>query len=174
MLRFVKAFLDIALWRKTPAQLPASVLLLCLVAGVTALLELLEVLVALLPAAPAGEILTHVALSVALPLVFAWVVLAIAHQRQRFLQTGTALLGVAVLADLVMYPLASLLSFIGVDRPASLPVGVLLLTGLVWYMLACANIWRAALDARLGLGALISIGYLLLSLVVEQQLFPKS
>ena len=171
MLRFAKAFLDIALWRKSPAQLPASVLLLCLVAGAAALLEVIG---ALLPAAPAGEILMRVALSVALPLLFAWVVLAVARQRQRFLQTGTALLGVAVLAELVLYPLGSLLNFIGFDRPASLPIGVLLMVGLIWYLLACANIWRAALDARLGLGAAISVGYLLLSMVLEQQLLAKS
>jgi hypothetical protein len=51
---------------------------------------------------------------------------------------------------------------------------VLLLVGLVWYLLACANIWRAALDARLGLGVAISVGYLLLSMALEQQLLPKS
>ena len=101
-------------------------------------------------------------------------VLAVARQRQRFLQTGTALLGVAVLAELVLYPLGSLLNFIGFDGPASLPLGVLLLVGLIWYLLACANIWRAALDARLGLGVAISVGYLLLSMALEQQLLPKS
>jgi len=171
MLRFAKAFLDIALWRKSPAQLPASVLLLCLVAAAAALLEVIG---ALLPAAPAGEILTRVALAVLLPLAFAWVVLAIARQRQRFLQTGTALLGVAVLAEFILYPLGTLLNVVGFDGPASVPIGVLLLVGLVWYLLACANIWRAALDARLGLGVAISVGYLLLSMALEQQLLPKS
>ena len=33
MLRLAKAFWDIALWRKSPAQLPASAFLLCLVAA---------------------------------------------------------------------------------------------------------------------------------------------
>ena len=60
MLRLAKAFLDIALWRKSPAQLPASLFLLCLVAGAAALLEVLG---ALLPAATERrEILTRVAL----------------------------------------------------------------------------------------------------------------
>ncbi|MGA2342738.1 MAG: hypothetical protein ABSG29_06055 [Steroidobacteraceae bacterium] len=171
MLRLVKAFWNIAFWRESPAQLPASVFLLCLVAGAAAILE---VIAAYLPAAPGGAIAVRVALSVLLPLLFAWLVLAIARQRQRFLQTGTALLGVAVIAEIVLYPLGSLLTLIGVDRPAALPVGVLLVVGLVWYLLACANIWRAALDARLGLGAAISLGYLLLSMVLEQQLLPQS
>lgn len=171
MLRLAKAFWDIALWRRSPEELPASVFLLCLVSAASAILEVLD---ALLPPAPAGEILTRVALSVALPLVFAWLVLAIARRRQRFLQTGTALIGVAVLADFVLYPLSSLLNFIGVDRPLALPVGVLLMAGLIWYLLACANIWRAALGARLGFGAAISLAYLLLSMALEQQLLPKS
>jgi len=171
MLRLARAFWDIAFWHKSPAQLPASVFLLCLVAGAAALLEVIG---AYLPAAPGGAIVVRIALSVLLPLLFAWFVLAIARQRQRFLQTGTALLGVAVLAEILLYPLYSLMNIVGPDRPAAVPIGVLLVVGLVWYLLACANIWRAALDARLGLGAAISLGYLLLSMVLEQQLLPQT
>ncbi|MGO9513980.1 MAG: hypothetical protein ACLP2F_10105 [Steroidobacteraceae bacterium] len=170
MLRLAKAFWDIALWRKSPAQLPASAFLLCLVAATVAVLEVLG---ALLPPNPSDRILTRAALSVGPPLLFAWTVLAIARQRQRFLQTGTALLGVAVLAQLVLYPLGSLLNYIGTDRPASIPLGLLLFVGLIWYLLACANIWRAALNSGLALGAAISVGYLLLSMALEQQLLPE-
>ena len=120
MLRLAKAFWDIALWRKSPAQLPASLFLLGLVAGAAALLEVLG---ALLPPNPSGRILTRVILSVGLPLLFAWVVLVIARRRQRFLQTGIALLGVAVLAQLVLYPVGSLLNFIGIDQADLHPAG---------------------------------------------------
>lgn len=171
MLRLAKAFWDIALWRRSPAQLPASIFLLSLVAAAAALLEIVS---ALVPPSQGAMIPLRLGLSVALPLLFAWMVLAIARRRQRFLQTGTALLGVAVLAELVLYPLGSLLNLLGTDTPAALPVGVLLLIGLIWYLLACANIWRAALDARLGLGAALSVGYLLLSMFLEQSLAPVS
>ncbi len=171
MLRLAKAFWDIALWRASPAQLPASLFLLCLVAVLAAILE---VITALVPPSQGGLIPVRLALSVALPLAFAWVVLAVARRRQRFLQTGTALLGVAVLAELVLYPLGSIINRIGTDTPAALPVGILLLVGLVWYLLACANIWRAALDARLALGGIISVGYLLLTMLLEQSLIPTS
>ena len=171
MLRLAKAFWDIALWRRSPAQLPASLFLLGLVASAVALLEVLG---ALLPPGPSDRIATRVALSVGLPLGFAWVVLAIARNGQRFLQTGIALLGVAVIAELVMYPLGSLLSVIGSDRPAAIPLGLLLFVGLIWYLLACANIWRAALDSGLGIGIGISVAYLLLSMVLEQQLLPAA
>ena len=171
MLRLAKAFWDIALWRASPAQLPASLFLLCLVAVIASALEVIS---ALVPPSQGGLIPVRLGLSVALPLLFAWTVLAVARRRQRFLQTGTALLGVAVLAEIILYPLESLLSLIGTDAPAALPVGILLIVGLIWYLLACANIWRAALDARLALGGAISVGYLLLSMFLEQKLLPNS
>jgi hypothetical protein len=49
-----------------------------------------------------------------------------------------------------------------------------MLVGLIWYLLACANIWRSALDSRLSVGVAISVGYLLLSIVLEQQLLPDT
>ena len=167
MLRLAKAFWDIAFWRRSPAQLPASPLLLGLVAATAALVEVVS---AFLPPESSERIGTRIALSVALPLAFAWAVLALARHRQRFLQTGSALLGVAVIAEIVLYPLEALIHLVGDDHLAAVPLGVLTLVGLVWYLLACANIWRCALDSRLGLGVAISVGYLVLSLLVEQQL----
>ena len=90
------------------------------------------------------------------------------------MQTGIALLGVGVLAELVLYPLGSLLNVLGSDDLISIPLGLLLCGGLVWYLLACANIWRAALDSGIGLGIAISVGFLLLSMLLEQQLLPDA
>jgi hypothetical protein len=171
MLRLVKAFWDIAIWRRSPAHLPASMFLLGLVATVVAVLEVLG---ALLPPGPSDRIFTRVVLSVGLPLVFAWAVLAVTRHRQRWLQTGIALLGVGVLAELVLYPLSSLLNVLGSDDVVSIPLGLLAFGGLVWYLLACANIWRAALDSGIGLGIAVSVGYLLLSTVLVQQLLPDA
>src|SRR6266436_799746 len=151
MLRLAKAFWDIALWRRTPAQLSAF-----------------------LPPASTDRILTRIVLSVGLPLGFAWAVLALARRRQRFLQTGIALLGVGVLAELVLYPVGSLIHVIGADRLEAVPFGILMLVGLIWYLLACANIWRAALDSGLSLGVAVSVAYLVLSMALEQQLLPDT
>jgi hypothetical protein len=168
MLKFVRAFWDIALWRKTPEQLPASLLLLGLVAAASALLEALA---SRLPSAPPGGILMRVAISVVMPLAFTWLVLAVAHHRQRFLQTGTALLAIGLFAGFVIYPLESLIGRLGVD--SSLPLGLLSMGVLIWYLLTCANIWRSALESHLVLGGVISLGYFLLSMLVERQ-WPKS
>jgi len=171
MLRLAKAFLNIALWRQTPAHLPASLFLLALTACAAGLMEVVD---ALLSPGPQDRIMTRVALEVGLPPAFTWAVLALSRRRARFLQTATALLGVGVLVGLVLYPLAALRSAIGDDRIASIPVGLLLFVGFIWYLLACAHIWRAALDSGVGLGGVISVGYLLLSISLEQQLLPHT
>jgi hypothetical protein len=165
MLRFLKAFLNLALWRITPAQLPASWLLLAIVCVAVALLEVLGTL---LPPAQTDRILIRVVLSVTLPLVFTWAVLAVARHRQRFLQTAVALLGVGVLAQLALSPLDSVLEVIGADHPAAIPLALLSIVGLVWYLLACAHIWRAALESGLIVGIAISVGYLILSVALAK------
>ena len=172
MLRLAKAFWDIALWRKSPAQLPASVFLLCLVAAAVAAPR-----GARRPAAAQlqrrdsrGASLLSVGLPLAVRLGGAGRSRADASASCRPAPRCSAS---PCLRELVLYPLGSLLNFIGTDRPASIPLGVLLFVGLIWYLLACANIWRAALDSGLGLGAAISVGYLLLSMALEQQLLPE-
>jgi hypothetical protein len=169
MLPLAKAFLDIALGRRTPAHLPASMFLFALV---TAAAAVLEVLGAMLPPGPHDKVLLQVALGVGLPLAFSWAVLSLASRRQRFLQIAIALLGVGVLADLFLYPIGSLLSVLGEDRFASIPLRLLFWIGFIWYLFACAHIWRAALDTGLMLGGAISVGYFVLSIVLEQQLLP--
>jgi hypothetical protein len=171
MLRLAKAFWDIALWKRSPAQLPASLFLLALVAAAATLLEVLS---AFLPPVSNDRMWVRILLSVALPLGFTWVVLAPARRQHRFLQTGIALLGVEVLVELILYPLGSLIHVMGSERLASMPIEVLMLAGFIWYMLACANIWRVALDSGLGLGIALSLGYCLLSIVLEQQLLPDA
>jgi len=172
MLRIAKAFLDIALWRQTPAYLPASRFLLVLVACGAALIEVLG---AFLPPGPHDRILMRISLEVGLPLAFAWAVLAVARQRARFLQTATALLGVGILAGIILYPLGALLRVLGGEKAATTPLGLLLYIGLlVWYLLACAHVWRAALDSGLVLGGVISVGFFVLSTALEQQLLPQT
>ena len=171
MLRLAKAFWDIALWRRTPAQLPASTFLLALVCIAAALLEVVS---AFLPPVSSDRILTRMVLSIAVPLGFVWAVLAVARRPQRFLQTASAFLGVGVLVEIALYPIGSLIHIIGSERLAAVPLGVLMLTIFIWYWLACSNIWRAALDSGFSLGAVVSVGYIVLSIVLEQQLLPDT
>jgi hypothetical protein len=171
MQRLAKAFLSIALWRSTPAHLPASLFLLTLTAIAAGMMEVLGAL--LTPGSP-QELLVHIALEIVLPLAFTWAVLAAARHRERFLQTATALFGVDVLAALVLYPLGAMYHAVGDDRFASIPLGILLLAVFLWYLLAGAHIWRSALDTGFLLGGIISVGFFVLSLAIEQQLLPQT
>lgn len=171
MLLLAKAFLDIALRRKTPAYLPASLFLLVLVACAAALTEVLG---ALLPPPPNGQIPLRIALEVGMPLAFTWVVLALARRRARFLQTATALLGVGALALLILYPLDSLIHVLGQDQLMALPIGVIWAAVFIAYLFACAHIWRSALDSGLLLGVGISLGYFLLSSLIEHRLLAQA
>jgi hypothetical protein len=171
MLQLAKAFLDIALRRQTPAYLPASLLLLVLAASANALTETLG---ALLPPPPNGQIPLRIVLEVGMPLAFAWMLLAFARRRARFLQTATALLGVAALAELILYPLDSLIRVMGEDKWASLPVGVLWTAVFIAYLLACAHIWRSALDSGFLLGVVIALGYLVVSNSIGYRLLAQS
>jgi hypothetical protein len=167
MTRLLKAFLDIALWRKTPAVLPASTFLLVLAAIAAALVEAMG---DSLPPSPRNAVWLRVACAVVVPLCFCWVVLALTRRRQRFLQTASAILGVDVLAGIVLYPLDAAIRMVGVDRPWALPLGVVLFAMYIGYMLAGVNIWRAALDSGVIAGGLVSVAYFVLQLFLEQQL----
>jgi len=171
MRQLAKAFFDIAIWRRTPAHLPASLFLLALVSAAAALLDVAGAL--LLPG-PNDKIVLQVALDLGLPLAFAWAVLRLARRRQRFLQTAIALIGMGVLVDLVAFPADALLRVVGTDRFASIPLAILLYAGLIWYLLACAHIWRAALDSGVILGGVISLGFFVLSTALAQQLLPQA
>jgi hypothetical protein len=171
MLLLAKAFWDIAFWRRTPAQLPASMFLLGLVALAAAVLEVVG---ALLPPASTDRIVLRIVLSVGLPLFFAWAILAATHRRRRFLQTGIALLGVGVLAELVLYPVVSLRQVLGADNWVSIPLEILMMIVWIGYVLACANVWRSAMDSGAIVGTAISLGCLLLTIVLEQQFLPDA
>jgi hypothetical protein len=171
MLLLAKAFLDIAFGRKGPAHLPASPLLLALVSAAAAALEALD---ASLSAEPIAGIWARLVLAVGLPLVFTWALLSLARRKQRILQTNIALMGVGVLAAIVLYPLGALYKIVGAERVLSYPIGFLVCVGFLWYMLVCAQIWRAALDSGLLLGGVISVGYLILTLALQNQLLPQT
>ncbi len=121
-----------------------AVLLLGLVAAAAALLEVAS---AFLPPASTSRLFTPAGAERGLPLGFAWAMLAATSRRRASCKPASRCWGVGVLAELILYPIGSLIQVIGSDRIEAVPLGVLMLIGLIWYVLACANIWRSALDS---------------------------
>jgi uncharacterized membrane protein (DUF2068 family) len=167
MSRLLKLFLDIALLRNSPAAVPASGLLFALACVA---LALLEVLASYLPHIGRNELLKRMAISVSLPLLWSWCLLAMAGRRTRFLQTGTALAAVQVICGALLYPVLSLQQSFAQTDPRFALAASLLLVLFVWQLIACAGIWRAALEIGWMLALGLAIAYVPLELYVSKWL----
>lgn len=96
--RFLQSFLDIALWRKGPQDLPASALLavLALLAYMTAGFVRMRLF-----ALDGSSALLFICIDALMLGAWLWLVLAFFGRRQRFVQTITATLGVGLLVLLL-------------------------------------------------------------------------
>jgi len=98
ILRFMQSFLDIALWRKGPQDLPASVMLatLVLVAYMAAGFLRMQ-----LYALDLEATLLFICIDALMLGGWLWLVLAFFGRRQRFVQSITAMLGVGLLVLII-------------------------------------------------------------------------
>ncbi|HEY0686404.1 MAG TPA: hypothetical protein VGD45_28965 [Steroidobacter sp.] len=104
ILRFLQSFLDIALWRKGPQDLPASTLLatLALIAYMATGFVRMRLF-----ALDQSTALLFICVDVLMLGGWLWAVLAFFGRRQRFVQTITATLGVGLLVLLLDVTLRS-------------------------------------------------------------------
>lgn len=98
MLKLLQTFIDIALWRKGPQDLPASHFLATLVLLVYIAISFVQVHLFDMQLRTAVLV---IAVDVAMLTGWLWLVLVFFGRRQRFVQTVTALLGVGTLLSLV-------------------------------------------------------------------------
>jgi hypothetical protein len=94
MLKLLQTFLDIALWRKGPQDLPASRFLLTFVLAIYVLASFIQVQLLDLRLSTAFVI---VGVDVVMMMLWLWLVLVFFGRRQRFIQTLTAMFGVGAL-----------------------------------------------------------------------------
>mgnify|MGYP006423219519 CR=1 FL=1 len=163
MLVIINFFIELALLRRAPQELPASRVLfsLLLVVGLGA-----ELLLALTAAIGFGNGLLQSLLNLTLMLGALWVALSLFERRERFLQTATALIGVdSLITLLALLP-------VGLARPVNAESGLLALAGLlfllllVWSITAAGHILRHAFELTLLQGVAIAIGFDVLSFVI--------
>ncbi|MBM0107925.1 hypothetical protein JM946_24590 [Steroidobacter sp. S1-65] len=98
ILRFLQSFLDIALWRKGPQDLPASTLLATLALIAYMATGFVRMRLFTLDQSTA---LLFICVDVMMMGAWLWLVLAFFGRRQRFVQTITATLGVGLLVLLL-------------------------------------------------------------------------
>mgnify|MGYP005850408143 CR=1 FL=1 len=168
MQALIKAFWEVALWRRSPADLPDSAALLGLVGLAYAALSALQSWMIFGTTALLGRTLADLAL-LALPL---WVLLAIARRRARYRQTLTALLG----AGVVLSPFVIVLLALKTPAESAYPMALVVWGGSVavvlWYLFAVGFILRAALDTGVFTGVAIALAYVAGSSAALSALFP--
>jgi hypothetical protein len=159
----INFFIELALLRRAPQDLPASqaLLLIVLVVGVAA-----GLLLAMTAGVGLASGIVQSLLDLGLMLGALWLALQFVAHRERFVQTATALTGIDTLITLMA------LLPVGLARPADADSGLLALAGLLflllvaWSVLATGHILRHAFGLTLVQGAAIAIGFDLLSFVI--------
>jgi hypothetical protein len=157
---------DIALWRRSPRDLPASLSLLCAVALPYVLFGVAEAELAHEP----GHAFARAFADLAVTGFLFWACLALRRRGYRIVQT---LIAVFATTSLVALPIVGVLlvsDALGKDDPVSLALQFLLLPLQVWYLLVLARIVRLAIDSTLGAGMAIAVGYALVSYLVQIEL----
>ena len=182
MKELVKLFTQIALLRRGPQDLPASMLLLTLT--IVAYLAVNLLLNGLLPAPVVADAATRVAeaeqpnwsaqllLDTGFTLVWYVVLLRIAGRPERTLQTATAVFGIQI----VLVPLLFLSRWLAPrfpqDSPWFVPVTLLGIVLLVWFVAANSHIVKAALEWSLGASVALAILQILADELLQRALFP--
>jgi hypothetical protein len=163
LLVIINFFIELALLRRAPQELPASTALLgmVLIVGLGA-----GLLLGVTAGVGFASGLLQSLLDLSLMLGALAAALRLLRLGARFLQTATALVGVDILITLLaLFP-------VGLARPTDADSGLLALAGLMflllvaWSVLATGHILRHAFGLTLLQGAAIAIGFDLLSFVL--------
>ena len=150
-------FIEIALCRKGPQDLPASGFLLALTLAINALALGLSVFMFQGADLLRGALQSLLGLSSEFLLI--WIVLTVFNHRKRMLQTMTAVLGVDTVINVAFIPLLLSMPSVPGEGTASALQGLLLLCLLVWGVMALGCILRHALNVPLASGAIMSLIY---------------
>ena len=159
MLHFLKAFLDIVLWRRGPQDLPESRLLLWLTAAAYVAVSIAQLT---LLEEPAAAWLVFVVLDPILLTTGVYLLLRLFGKTDRFVQTVSAVLGTGVVLGLGMFlPVQWLLAQAAVP-PGSTAAGMVALGMVVIFALVTGRIVKLATDSNLFTGVTLSLTYFLL------------
>lgn len=164
------AFIDIALHRRGPEDLPESQYLMgsVLVAYAAVVLATLAVI-----SATQAQVL-WILLEPAISIVAVYLLLRLVAKEQLFLQTATALFGTAVFLNLLALPALHWNEALALPPEAMSAPRLLLLLLYFWSIDIAGYILSRALGSSYIVGLAIVIGYEFTSLAVLQALIPPA
>ncbi|MGH8502192.1 MAG: hypothetical protein ACREVE_06910 [Gammaproteobacteria bacterium] len=169
MYALIKPFVRLCLLDANPQDLPASMLLLALcLAGYLAITTLIAV-----PVYGFGISLLQGFIEILLLLAYTQIALQIRARPERYVQTVIALAGAGVIIGAVGLPLIySLYRSVQMGGVNSLTLLSYLLV-LGWLLVVYGHIFRHALSTGRPFGVLVGFGYIVLTSVVIESLFPS-
>lgn len=155
----LKVFVDIALRRRGPQDLPVSSFLLWITLGAYLIMAAAGGYFWLSNVQPGGIVLLSV-VDLGILVVWFWSVLAICHRQHRFLQTVTALLGTGALIGLLHVGLGTLYGMSQQDVRVAQLAGLGLFVLLIWWLVIVSDILRNALDIGMPGGVALASLYI--------------
>lgn len=150
MLKLLQTFIDIALWRKGPQDLPASRFLLMLVLGLYVGASFMQFHNLRLRTA-----LVIVCVDVVMMMLWLWLVLAFFGRSRRFIQTLTAMFGVGTLLAAIDITIAAIQFAAGI--PGEEPSTAWLALRFLAISLIMGRIFMHALDRGLLTGMALTV-----------------
>ena len=164
----LQAFIDIALRRRGPGDLPESTALLALTAAAYAAFSAVQSWMLFGLQDLAGRTAADVLLAGAL----IWVLLLAIGRRRRFRQTASAVFGTGALLSPLVIALLALKAPAAASQPLALLVWAGSVAIIVWFTLIVAHILRAALEVRPFTALAVAVAYIVGSAALLTWLFP--
>jgi len=171
MTQLLRSLVQIALLRKDPGVLPASIVLAVLLAMAYAVTSALQSWILY----GADRIVSRTAIDLGLSLALVWVVLTVTRRGHRYPQTISAVLGTSVLvAPIVVLLLLLMQGPAATYYPAWLVARTGAVVVTIWFILVIGHILRGALETGLVTGVAIALTWLIASRALAEKLFPMA
>jgi len=169
MLELIKLFFDIALLKKTPADVPNSIALQSLVIGIDVAVSFLM----LFMSESWTKALSEVVVDIMLMALFCKFTLYWGKKPARYRQTFIALIGIDTLISFFAFP--ALAVFASPMPEGSSPISLLAVVVftilILWHWVIAGHIFRHALSESFIFGLGIALLYLMLSYQLDSLLF---
>ena len=164
MSNIIKILFDICLLRKGPEDLP-----------VNGVLMLILVVISFVVSIWIGLIIydKHIAINTSIvELIFSIIFVKILLRKnpERFMQTFSAMLGAVTIINIISLPILIPLSYEELNQNITSLFGLLSFALLIWVVVVYGSIFSRAISSVFRYGILISVGYVLLSIIILQLL----
>ena len=170
MQALLKAFWDIALWRRDPGHLPDSRPLVAACALAYAVMSAIQSWML----TGGDRLLARTLADVVLLIALVWLLLTVTRRLRRLNQTLAAALGTGALLSPLVILLLGLRGAAETNQAVALAVWAGSVALILWYTFILGHIVRSALDTGWFTGVAIAITYVVASATLLTRIFPEA